>query len=761
MAADSSAEPGSRVRVAIVTNIPAPYRVPVYNQLARIDGIDLTVFYAAPVEPDRQWDLPPLTHVHAFLGGSMYTRNGRFIHYSPRLWDELVQLRPDVVVTTGYNPTHLLGFLYALLYRSAHVAMTDGTVESEARLGWAHRFVRRLVIACSAAGVAASHGGWRLFRQYGMPAEWLHFAPLAENGSVNWAIPPATSRDIDLLFSGRLVPVKNPGFALQVAAGVAQRLGRRVSLTLLGTGPLEEELQARAKTLEGLVDVVFAGHRQQAEMPLWFGRARLFLFPTRWDPWGVVANEACRAGTPVLVSQYAGVAGELVRDGSSGRVLPLELGAWVDAAAALLSQPEKLARLSAGAARAGLPYSSDNAAAGLADAVMQAATGSANEQRSRFTRRPRVVCIQRRLPHYRVPLFEALREELDRRDIEFVLVHGQPSQAETSKQDSGVLPWAVHSPCHYWLGNRLVWQDPRPAVIGADLVIVTQENRLLYNLLTMTAWRPSRLAYWGHGRNFQAARPRSLTEAFKRQLTRHVDWWFAYTDISAEVVRRTGFAPECVTTIDNAVDTSALAADIAGISPRELADFRTKLGLGDGPVGLFMGSLYADKLIPFLLAAALELHRRLPDFQLLVVGAGPLTALVQAAAEVSPWIHALGMRTGKDKALCLRAADLLLNPGLVGLGILDGFVAGLPMVTTDCKLHSPEIAYLRPGKNGVMTPAREADFVQACEQLLRDPDARAVLSAGALADSHRYTIDEMCRRFADGIEAALRVPARR
>ena len=121
----------------------------------------------------------------------------------------------------------------------------------------------------------------------------------------------------------------------------------------------------------------------------------------------------------------------------------------------------------------------------------------------------------------------------------------------------------------------------------------------------------------------------------------------------------------------------------------------------------------------------------------------------------------MGMRTGKDKVLCLRAADLLLNPGLVGLGILDGFVAGLPMVTTDCKLHSPEIAYLRPGKNGVMTPAREADFVQACEQLLRDPVARAVLSAGALEDSHRYTIDEMSRHFADGIEAALRLPARR
>jgi glycosyltransferase involved in cell wall biosynthesis len=149
---------------------------------------------------------------------------------------------------------------------------------------------------------------------------------------VDWSATAGRERDIDLLFSGRLVAVKNAGFALQMAQGVAQQLARPVRLALLGSGPLEAELRAQAATLAPQVDVLFAGHVAQSEIPAWFQRARLFVFPTRWDPWGVVANEACLAGVPVLVSPFAGVAGELVRDGINGRVLPLELPAWVQTA---------------------------------------------------------------------------------------------------------------------------------------------------------------------------------------------------------------------------------------------------------------------------------------------------------------------------------------------------------------------------------------------------------------------------------------------
>ncbi len=60
------------------------------------------------------------------------------------------------------------------------------------------------------------------------------------------------------------------------------------------------------------------------------------------------------------------------------------------------------------------------------------------------------------------------------------------------------------------------------------------------------------------------------------------------------------------------------------------------------------------------------------------------------------------------------------EPGAVGLAILDAFAAGLPMVTTHCRGHGPEIAYLRQNENGLMTEDTLDDFVGGVRRVLGD-----------------------------------------
>jgi glycosyltransferase involved in cell wall biosynthesis len=367
--------------LAVVTNIPAPYRVPVYNRIAAQCGIDLCVFYAARSEPDRAWDLPLFEHPHVFLKPGMRERRGRFIHLNPDVWPALKRFAPDVILTTGYNPTHLVAWLYALLKRRKHIVMTDGTALSEASLSVVHRTVRQMVFASSQSFVVASQGGRRLLRSYGVADERIHFSPLCANTAVDWSPRGDPLRDIDLLFSARLVAIKNADFALRVAQGAAAKLGRPLRMALLGSGPEEAALRTQAAALAPQVDVIFAGHVSQAQLPRWFERARLFLLPSRWDPWGVVVNEACLTGVPSLVSPHAGVAGELVRDGLNGRVLALSEVAWVDAAVALLSDAALHSRSAAAAREAVAPYNFDNAAGGIVDAARHAFTGRAPEPR--------------------------------------------------------------------------------------------------------------------------------------------------------------------------------------------------------------------------------------------------------------------------------------------------------------------------------------------------------------------------------------------
>ena len=361
----------SRVRVAIVTNTPAPYRLPVWGALAREPDIDLHVLFCSGREPNRAWDLGEFHFHHEFLKERYATLAGRYVHVNPDVWQALGRIRPALIVTNGFNPTHLLAFAWARRHGALHVAMTDGTVLSEASLSAPHRIVRRHVYARSAAFVGASDGSFELFRGYGVAPRAMFKSHLCADNATFLAEPPR-ERDIDLMFCGRFIEIKQPLFALQVACAAARRLGRRVRMLWLGSGELEGVLREATAFNSDLVQGEFAGFARQAELPGHYARARLLLFPTLGDTWGVVANEACAAGVPVLTCPVAGVAGELVRDGESGFVLPLELERWADTVARLLTDDAGRESMARRARELVQPYSYGNAAAGLAAALRHA-----------------------------------------------------------------------------------------------------------------------------------------------------------------------------------------------------------------------------------------------------------------------------------------------------------------------------------------------------------------------------------------------------
>ena len=366
-----------------------------------------------------------------------------------------------------------------------------------------------------------------------------------------------------------------------------------------------------------------------------------------------------------------------------------------------------------------------------------------------------VSIVQRRLTHYRVPLFEALRRSLADADITLRVLHGEGNPREMEKNDSGHLGWSESLDTKYLAGNRLCWQPFARQVSGSALVIVTQENAMLANHLALVQRPAPRLAFWGHGANLQG-NSSSLRETYKRWSTRQVDWYFAYTGLSVDTVERSGFPRDRITQLNNAIDLRELQDDLAAAEGTNLRKFRASLGLGEGPVGLFLGSLYTHKRLDFLLSAAEKVRGKVDGFQLLIVGDGPQRDLVERASFQYPWIRYTGALKGIDKAKALNLATISMNPGLVGLGILDSFAAGVPMITTDCGLHSPEIAYLSP-ENGVITPDDLDSYVDACTRVLTDKPELDRLACGCRAAVEVYTLPNMVENFSKGVIKALEV----
>ena len=378
------------------------------------------------------------------------------------------------------------------------------------------------------------------------------------------------------------------------------------------------------------------------------------------------------------------------------------------------------------------------------------------EQSARSMRNQRTVLIAPgHIPHYRSRFYEILTEHAASAGIRLKIA---ASRAVPPNILPGNAPGSMDAPMHK-LGP-LTWQNTLTPSAGCDLVIAQQEAKYVSNYLLQAKrlFSPQKFAFWGHGKNFQSKSIRSLGETIKRQTALHCDWWFAYNAASAAVVEELGFPPERITLVNNSIDTKALIAVRDALSPEVVENAKSSLGIDSANVAIYTGGLYEEKRIPFLLGAAAKVRAQLPDFHLVIIGGGPQKDLVAQAARDNTWIHYLGPKNDAEKLPYWAISKVSLIPGAVGLGILDSFALGVPLIACRTFGHGPEIAYLKPGINGVMVEQGESssDYAAAVVNLLRDDEQRAKMIHAGLQECETLNIETMAQNFAEGIEAALR-----
>ena len=366
--------PDRGARLAILYQQMAPTRVPVFDALYDLMGDAVRVFYPSRLEGDRDpaWFGAPPRHPHTLLrprSVSYELRSmRRYVHLNPDIWRELRAFDPTCVGIWNFNPTMLAGWLYAMSSRRAFICGTDGCLRSDRFNTSIHRWIRRRVIPTADACVGTSANSQALFARYGQPPEayfncWL----VADNDRFGAA--RGEPKRFDVLFAGQFIERKLPHFFVDVV----QRLQVRkpdVSALLLGAGPLRDEVLCRLSTLGVRYEAPgFLGGEAVARA---FASARLFLFPSRLDAYGVVANEAMAAGLPVIANEEAGAVGEAVLDGETGVVLPLYAEQWADAAWRLLGDADRYQRMSARAYSRVQQYTPEAAAEGLRRAFLYA-----------------------------------------------------------------------------------------------------------------------------------------------------------------------------------------------------------------------------------------------------------------------------------------------------------------------------------------------------------------------------------------------------
>lgn len=322
------------MRVALFTEIIAPYRIPVFNEIAKKADFFFKVFFLKEMQRHREWPVykDEIKFHYETLPGFLFEGNTiRTAHFNPTVIGKLIFENYDVAITGGWHqPSYYLVQLYTRLWKKKLVLWCESTGRDHRNHTGLPKILRRLFIQGTSGSIVPGKASKNYLLSMGVPEKKIWIAPNAVDSGFYASASAQAKKNKNkikiekglpeklLLYVGRLDPEKGLLDLLQAYAEIKQEM-KGLGLVLCGDGSQRETLEAFCRQ-KALKDIFFAGFLSREELSVYYGISDLFVLPSHTEPWGLVVNEAMSCGLPVLCSKKAGAADDLIMNGENGYV---------------------------------------------------------------------------------------------------------------------------------------------------------------------------------------------------------------------------------------------------------------------------------------------------------------------------------------------------------------------------------------------------------------------------------------------------------
>lgn len=310
-----------RYKLAILVNIIAPYRLPIYRFLSR--RFIARILFSGGEENRQMWDHIEHTSIDVRrVWGISFpiprreqdgVYDWRFLHINPGYFTELLRFRPDAVISNEMGFRSLVALIYARLFGKPLWVWWGGTLHTERSIGVLKSLWRRYFSQRVPRWISYGRTSTEYLLHLGVPRERiLQIQNCVDEKLFIKPAKPLYSFPVRpvLLYVGQFIGRKGIDLLLESAQRV-QAKGYDFTLALAGDGPEKGRLQSMAEELQ-LSNVFFLDPERPENMPRVYKSADVLVFPTLEDVWGLVVNEALWSGLPVIASIYAGATTEIL-----------------------------------------------------------------------------------------------------------------------------------------------------------------------------------------------------------------------------------------------------------------------------------------------------------------------------------------------------------------------------------------------------------------------------------------------------------------
>jgi 1,2-diacylglycerol 3-alpha-glucosyltransferase len=343
-------------RLVILTEIISPYRIPLFNAMARNSKVDLHLIFLAETDPGlRDWQVPKTEIRFSYeVLRSWRKRGWKFsVLLNAGVARALRAANPEVVLCGGYNyVASWQALMWARRHQVPFFLWSESNSQDMRRGHVPVEFLKRKFLSRCSGFVVPGRSAREYLREHKIADDSIFTAPNAvDNDFYAAAAQPARAHaakrreELGLpsryfLFAGRLVKEKGVFELLSAYAKLEAPIREQIGLVFAGDGVCRAALEREAASISrGMVR--FVGFAQREALAALYALAEALILPTYSDTWGLVVNEGMACGLPVILSHAAGCAADLVDEGWNGLlVAPRDADALTSAMRSFAQRPE-------------------------------------------------------------------------------------------------------------------------------------------------------------------------------------------------------------------------------------------------------------------------------------------------------------------------------------------------------------------------------------------------------------------------------------